>query len=173
MKSPSLLSATTLQNISKSLNQAITAILPRQIRCALRAQVKIVFGSLVLLHFPLQTYKENHLLQLEFFCYPTSSSRPDWTDPNSEISGSTLIFNSWSILSLTTPFLVSRCLGIHYKPFLVWTSPLTLRLCHPKVLLNGRILSTSMNLKSYIELPNRKNWVLSYSFVSAKFTSWR
>ncbi|MFQ6670412.1 hypothetical protein Gotur_035345 [Gossypium turneri] len=22
-------------------------------------------------------------------------------------------------------------------------------------------------------MPNRKNWVLSYSFVSAKFTSWR
>ena len=77
MKSPSLLSATTLQNISKSLNQAITTILPRQIRCALRAQVKIVFGNLVLLHFPLQTYEENHLLQLEFFCYPTSSSGPD------------------------------------------------------------------------------------------------
>jgi len=43
---------------------------------------------------------------------------------------------------------LSGCLGIHRKPFLFWTSPLTLRLCHPKVLLNGRILSTSMNAKS-------------------------
>ncbi|KAM2946626.1 hypothetical protein FF1_033840 [Malus domestica] len=37
----------------------------------------------------------------------------------SGISGSTLIFTPRSISSLTTPFLVSGCLGIHRKPFLV------------------------------------------------------
>ncbi|XLU24105.1 hypothetical protein S245_060171, partial [Arachis hypogaea] len=35
------------------------------------------------------------------------------------ISRSTLIFNSPSISLLTTPFLVSRCLGIHHNPFLI------------------------------------------------------
>jgi hypothetical protein len=43
------------------------------------------------------------------------------------------------------PFLISRCLSIHHKSFLVWTSPLTLRLPHSKVLLNGNdaILNTT------------------------------
>ena len=65
-----------------------------------------------------------------------------------ESSDLRLFSTPWSILSLTTPFLVFRCLGIHHKPFFIWTSPLNLRLCHPKVLLGGKILSTSMNDKS-------------------------
>lgn len=55
-----------------------------------------------------------------------------------------------NISSLTTPFLVSECLGIHRKLFLVRTSSLTLRLCHPKVLLNGWILSTYHKLDTII-----------------------
>ena len=53
-----------------------------------------------------------------------------------------------------TFFLVSRFLSIHSKPFLFWTLLLTLRLYHPNVLLNWRILSTwpldSWVLKNFV-----------------------
>lgn len=44
------------------------------------------------------------------------------------------LFSTPKIISLlATPYHISRCLGVHHKPFL--------KLCHPKMLLNRRILS--------------------------------
>ncbi|KAL9411677.1 hypothetical protein AB3S75_045304 [Citrus x aurantiifolia] len=67
----------------------------------------------------------------------------------SGISGSTLIFNSpkhfvayYPLPRLWVPRYPSQAF-----PCLNLALNLTLRLCHPKVLLNGRILSTSMNDK--------------------------
>ncbi|MCD9644662.1 hypothetical protein HAX54_033068 [Datura stramonium] len=65
--------------------------------------------------------------------------------PHSGVSGSMLIFTSPKHF-VDYYALISGCLGIHRKPFPSFEPrPFTFKAIHPKVLLNGWILSTSMN----------------------------